>query len=370
MGSSPRMRGTRQTRNGHAPVARILWTTTYKDHPRGCGEHRVVRCRSSASAGSSPRMRGTLGCDRHADRFLGIIPADAGNTPRTRWATCWEQDHPRGCGEHMISPAFQSRFRGSSPRMRGTRRGHLERLRLGGIIPADAGNTILRACSMMCGWDHPRGCGEHRMVNASLGSPGGSSPRMRGTHELVGHGRDLVRIIPADAGNTSTRYSNGWGSRDHPRGCGEHACIVCYFFPDTGSSPRMRGTPVVLEALVGPQGIIPADAGNTGKEACINGRSWDHPRGCGEHLVLYLPLFFLCGSSPRMRGTLKDCGLFPAERRIIPADAGNTDDQHQGRRHWRDHPRGCGEHSESWTTRSQSGGSSPRMRGTRFVASR
>ena len=52
------------------------------------------------------------------------------------------------------------------------------------------------------------------------------------------------------------------------------------------------------------------------------------------------------GSSPRMRGAQ---GLEPVEftaHRIIPADAGSTCPLLFSRPACRDHPRGCGEHSE------------------------
>ena len=51
-------------------------------------------------------------------------------------------------------------------------------------------------------------------------------------------------------------------------------------------------------------GIIPADAGSTFFLSFHPLPSWDHPRGCGEHLEGrgYLGLFG--GSSPRMRGAL------------------------------------------------------------------
>ena len=53
----------------------------------------------------------------------------------------------------------------------------------------------------------------------------------------------------------------------------------------TGSSPRMRGTPLAVPRVRSLQGIIPAYAGNT--DACHpDGRvDWDHPRVCGEHSV-------------------------------------------------------------------------------------
>ena len=50
---------------------------------------------------------------------------------------------------------------------------------------------------------------------------------------------------------------------DHPRVCGEHV-VAHFFFPaPLGSSPRMRGTPVLADDHGQLVGIIPAYAGNT-----------------------------------------------------------------------------------------------------------
>ena len=35
----------------------------------------------------------------------------------------------------------------------------------GGIIPADAGNTIAKESAMKSPGDHPRGCGEHMSMD-------------------------------------------------------------------------------------------------------------------------------------------------------------------------------------------------------------
>ena len=70
------------------------------------------------------------------------------------------------------------------------------------IIPADAGSTFLFALEKWDLQDHPRGCGEHIMRAFSVALKCGSSPRMRGAR-LQGARRILVgRIIPADAGST------------------------------------------------------------------------------------------------------------------------------------------------------------------------
>ena len=53
---------------------------SYEDHPRGCGEHIFSICDSGSSEGSSPRMRGARQTRRVLLGIIGIIPADAGST--------------------------------------------------------------------------------------------------------------------------------------------------------------------------------------------------------------------------------------------------------------------------------------------------
>ena len=60
---------------------------------------------------------------------------------------------------------------------------------------------------------------------------------------------------------------------------------------------RHRDPRPVLEV-----GIIPADAGSTGKVKSTNTYIEDHPRGCGEHRVSRELEIGERGSSPRMRG--------------------------------------------------------------------
>ena len=96
----------------------------------------------SDTARSSPRMRGTHTDDGQALRNERIIPADAGNTTSAGASSSSLADHPRGCGEHDVGDGPQSGIRGSSPRMRGTQLERVPEFHYLGIIPADAGNTL------------------------------------------------------------------------------------------------------------------------------------------------------------------------------------------------------------------------------------
>ena len=131
-GSSPRMRGTHvPAMPARLPVGIIpayAGNTTppavnafrSRDHPRVCGEHLNGVGPLDLNLGSSPRMRGTRDDRRTARRNRGIIPAYAGNTVPAAAADSHHRDHPRVCGEHAGCPVFASMKSGSSPRMRGT----------------------------------------------------------------------------------------------------------------------------------------------------------------------------------------------------------------------------------------------------------
>ena len=171
------------------------------------------------------------------------------------------------------------------------------------IIPAYAGNTSSAMLNSFSFRDHPRVCGEHQCPRGHISTSWGSSPRMRGTRGLAVYPIRPGRIIPAYAGNTGSAGRSGARTWDHPRVCGEHTARMMTTTGRAGSSPRMRGTPVLHESRTLRGGIIPAYAGNTVYSSCQSLLSRDHPRVCGEHFDEHLAVRITKGSSPRMRGT-------------------------------------------------------------------
>ena len=228
------------------------------------------------------------------------------------------------CGEHVSTSFFHPSLRGSSPRVRGTHRHRRPRHPRRGIIPACAGNTGLKVNAYICDRDHPRVCGEHMIQQHVDIVVAGSSPRVRGTPRFGSFPRMQPGIIPACAGNTRKSRSTRPPCRDHPRVCGEHDIMVIGSLEDLGSSPRVRGTRRQLQYDVQLRGIIPACAGNTSIRRTVTARCGDHPRVCGEHDVGVAHDGGALGSSPRVRGTLRNLASQSALRGIIPACAGNT----------------------------------------------
>ena len=175
---------------------------------------------------------------------------------------------------------------GSSPRMRGAHQILVTKVQQAGIIPADAGSTWLINGHVNTPKDHPRGCGEHFASYPTGRIDPGSSPRMRGALRFPVAPGLRRGIIPADAGSTPLVIRWGILSEDHPRGCGEHDMHIATYNGDYGSSPRMRGALILIPLYLILLGIIPADAGSTFSRSARSSLCQDHPRGCGEHFWL------------------------------------------------------------------------------------
>ncbi len=174
-----------------------------------------------------------------------------------------------------------------------------------------------------------------------------------------------TRFIPAGAGNAwPGRYAGGVGAV-YPRGCGERPARLLAIASMAGLSPRVRGTLCVEFDTMANKRFIPAGAGNA---AIYSGGGIGrpvYPRGCGERLFSLFPLADRFGLSPRVRGTQIDGALASACPRFIPAGAGNAYRPRQTRRPGPVYPRGCGERPSPSTISSGSPGLSPRVRGTR-----
>jgi hypothetical protein len=151
---------------------------------------------------------------------------------------------------------------------------------------------------------HPRVCGEHLPFRRQHAVDGGSSPRVRGTHEHTAGLHGEIRFIPACAGNTRCRSTARSGPPVHPRVCGEHLVDERAPCPIGGSSPRVRGTRGRRHRPGRHSRFIPACAGNTPAATRPRSRSAVHPRVCGEHGLPVEGKVGRAGSSPRVRGTL------------------------------------------------------------------
>ena len=173
MGSSPRVRGS-QSRPKHI-------TTDIGIIPAGAGLTTTSSTHLPRSSGSSPRVRGSRLPCLALTSHTGIIPAGAGLTTALPELHRDSRDHPRGCGAHRTRRWPVVEQQGSSPRVRGSRRSAAGPQSRPGIIPAGAGLTRWLCVNAGCLWDHPRGCGAHQELHDLADIFLGSSPRVRGS---------------------------------------------------------------------------------------------------------------------------------------------------------------------------------------------
>ena len=232
--------------------------------------------------------------------------------------------HPRVCGEHSPERLSTPISCGSSPRLRGTQQNSTRGNHGERFIPASAGNTTAACTAALRLAVHPRVCGEHNSSSKSSILITGSSPRLRGTRFFARLSGLYCRFIPASAGNTSPLRSSSSTISVHPRVCGEHVKAPLSVLSATGSSPRLRGTHININDNADSHRFIPASAGNTGTVTRFTWVLTVHPRVCGEHIVGQPDFSMTFGSSPRLRGT-RYVRIPPSlPKRFIPASAGNT----------------------------------------------
>ena len=87
--------------------------------------------------------------------------------------------------------------------MRGIPASLMEKKQGARITPACAGNTSDRPESVRQQRDHPRVCGEYVLTGFLTRSKKGSPPRVRGILIWESHEEDTSGITPACAGNTA-----------------------------------------------------------------------------------------------------------------------------------------------------------------------
>ena len=191
----------------------------------------------------------------------------------------------------------------------------------------------------------------------------GSPPRMRG--KVIVRSRNAVQIgiTPAYAGKRQRRATACTWLRDHPRVCGEKDAICKSCPARQGSPSRMRGKAGWPLCGLPCIGITPAYAGKSGPCPDRVPPAGDHPRVCGEKSQSTSASPRALGSPPRMRGKGVKQSNSRIRMGITPAYAGKSCIYRSTTSISWDHPRVCGEKSFKTSTSCWSKGSPPRMRG-------
>ena len=199
--------------------------------------------RRRGTPGSSPRVRGRLRQERSKGLVARLIPACAGQTVAVASSGMAIPAHPRVCGADVSGLLYETASLGSSPRVRGRLIGGKETDRPAGLIPACAGQTSTKQAPWCWGRAHPRVCGANGPGRAEYVTGAGSSPRVRGRLGTTHPPRQLLGLIPACAGQTQCRSRVAMATRAHPRVCGADLPNAISCTRQSGSSPRVRGRP-------------------------------------------------------------------------------------------------------------------------------
>ena len=206
-------------------------------------------------------------------------------------------------------------------------------------------------------------CGENPRPLAPGSGETGSSPRVRGKPLIPLSPLSHTGLIPACAGKTPLAFERSRSERAHPRVCGENNGSLSSCGGQLGSSPRVRGK-LAARLLFDPDTrLIPACAGKTGIPSTLMLASPAHPRVCGENVIAFASWVLTAGSSPRVRGKLDHRIGSRQQARLIPACAGKTEECWCIRTDMWAHPRVCGENSFIPIDQLVASGSSPRVRG-------
>ena len=150
-------------------------------------------------------------------------------------------------------------------------------------------------------------------------------------------------ITPAYAGKRKARTRTLHRSKDHPRVCGEKLVLLICSCHALGSPPHMRGKVLGTGKGCDGVGITPAYAGKSFRAYAMIWQEW--------------------GSPPHMRGKGKVLDARQRTGGITPAYAGKRCSKACRCSDLWDHPRICGEKSHRRFSRCIPVGSPPHMRG-------
>ena len=182
-----------------------------------------------------------------------------------------------------------ARFLGAAPFERTTARVGVRN----GTIPARAGETAADGGWRLLLWDHPRTRGGDLRNIVRTVAQQGPSPHARGRVREGEQGPGIVRTIPARAGETYSRRAVRGPCRDHPRTRGGDRNHPRHQLAAEGPSPHARGRPVARGRRGQLVRTIPARAGETPSAHAPSPTGRDHPRTRGGD-VWVLKLASMC----------------------------------------------------------------------------
>ena len=297
-------------------------------YPRVCGGTPDVGREEPRAAGLSPRVRGNPRMAPPGIWRRRSIPACAGEPPERSYHGSDGQVYPRVCGGTHCQSYHWCAYHGLSPRVRGNPERQNRRSPNAGSIPACAGEPWIHRRLSAVSAVYPRVCGGTQRGRASKPDAGGLSPRVRGNRLPPPRTRQSYRSIPACAGEPAKYGVLAARIKVYPRVCGGTLECLPRLAIGQGLSPRVRGNPPRPHAATLPPRSIPACAGEPCNGAAEQTPIWVYPRVCGGTGWRGEMGSERAGLSPRVRGNPSHIAALIDYVRSIPACAGEPQPFH------------------------------------------
>ena len=291
-------------------------------YPRSRGATHWISSGYVGEEGLSPLARGNRTNMQVKPFLLGPIPARAGQPAKPFWkmSSYWAYPRSRGatCGMNMLDIPDE----GLSPLARGNRVGGAVQVVVGGPIPARAGQPPWRRAVWPWPGAYPRSRGATGRGGRTAGAAVGLSPLARGNPGHDGQRGRRNGPIPARAGQPTVATMTSREIAAYPRSRGATVRRVSFSWLPMGLSPLARGNPCRRLRAYSNSGPIPARAGQPESAVASEARVTAYPRSRGATSIAYMVLLSWWGLSPLARGNrLKAAGnRLPAGP--IPARAG------------------------------------------------
>lgn len=135
----------------------------------------------------------------------------------------------------------------------------------------------------------PRACGAEAGGNPTVYLHTGTSPQVRGGERHRSWRRRAVGYIPARAGRRDTRRRDRVDIKVHPRACGAEIWFRAHPWGSKGSSPRVRGGVRNTECDGVVTGCIPSRARRSPWQIKESLTTTVHPRACGAESFPRVP---------------------------------------------------------------------------------
>ena len=232
----------------------------------------------------------------------GSIPARAGEPLVLIVVIPPYRVYPRTCGGTDYSDRANRAAYGLSPHVRGNLASSVSACNLMRSIPARAGEPPAWRRQGRDDRVYPRTCGGTIRATQLPVAVGGLSPHVRGNHACYGILLPLLGSIPARAGEPPPSPRPGCPPGVYPRTCGG----TCRWSKDgrsiQGLSPHVRGNPDAARDHVERAGSIPARAGEPTRWCAAAAGGGVYPRTCGGTCNHLRAKAVREGLSPHVRG--------------------------------------------------------------------